>query len=98
MPPLESAERAGTVLALEAPVRRKRMLVVANPYATTVSQRLKTLVVYALQGRYDVDAVDTEGRDHATALCREAAADGYDVVVPFGGDGTDNDEANGLAV
>src|SRR5919198_2317790 len=60
MPPLESAERAGTVLALEAPVRRKRMLVIANPYATTMSQRLKSLVVYALQGRYDVDAVATE--------------------------------------
>ena len=73
------------------------MLVIANPYATTVSDRLKNLVVYALQGRYDVDAVDTEGRDHATALCREAAAEGYDVVVAFGGDGTVNEAANGLA-
>jgi len=73
MPPLESVD-AGAVLALEAPVRRKRMLVIANPYATTVSARLKSLVVYALQGRYDVDTADTEGRDHATALCRDAAA------------------------
>jgi diacylglycerol kinase family enzyme len=73
------------------------MLVVCNPYATTVSERLKSLVVYALQGRYDVHAVDTEGRDHATALCREAAADGYDIVVVFGGDGTVNEAANGLA-
>jgi len=97
MPPLESAERAGSVLALEAPVQRKRMLVIANPYATTMSDRLKSLVVYALQGRYDVDAVDTEGRDHATQLCREAAAEGYDVVVAFGGDGTVNEAANGLA-
>jgi diacylglycerol kinase family enzyme len=97
MPPLESAERAGPALALEAPVQRKRMLVIANPYATTMSERLKSLVVYALQGRYDVDAVDTEGRDHATELCREAAADGYDVVVAFGGDGTVNEAANGLA-
>ena len=53
------------------------MLVIANPYATTVSARLKSLVVYALQGRYDVDTADTEGRDHATALCRDAAAAGY---------------------
>jgi diacylglycerol kinase family enzyme len=97
MPPLETPQRAGHPMALEAPVERKRMLVVANPYATTVSQRMKTLVVYALQGRYDVDAVDTEGRDHATVLCREAAADGYDVVVAFGGDGTVNEAANGLA-
>ena len=73
------------------------MLVIANPYATTVSERLKSLVVYALQGRYDVHAVDTEGRDHATQLCRDAAADGYDIVVAFGGDGTVNEAANGLA-
>jgi diacylglycerol kinase family enzyme len=97
MPPLESPRRAGEARALEAPVERKRMLVIANPYATTVSERLKSLVVYALQDRYDVHAVDTEGRDHATALCRDAAADGYDVVVVFGGDGTVNEAANGLA-
>jgi diacylglycerol kinase family enzyme len=97
MPPLESPQRAGEARALEAPVERKRMLVIANPYATTVSERLKSLVVYALRGRYDVHAVDTEGRDHATELCREAAADGYDVVVAFGGDGTVNEAANGLA-
>ena len=73
------------------------MLVIVNPYATTVSDRLKNLVVYALRGRYEVDAVDTEARDHATELCREAAREGYDVVVAFGGDGTVNEAANGLA-
>ena len=72
------------------------MLVIVNPYATTVSDRLKNLVVYALRGRYEVDAVDTEARDHATELCREAAREGYDVVVAFGGDGTVNEAANGL--
>jgi len=53
-------------------------------------------VVYALQGRFDVDAVDTEAKGHATVLCREAAHEGYDVVVAFGGDGTVNEAANGL--
>ena len=74
----------------------KRMLVIVNPYATTVSDRLKNLVVYALGGSYLVDAIDTEARDHATELCRQAAKDGYDVVVAFGGDGTVNEAANGL--
>ena len=98
MPPIESLEALGDAFAaLEAPVERKRMLVIVNPYATTVSDRLKSLVVYALQGRYEVDAADTEGRDHATELCREAADEGYDVVVAFGGDGTVNEAANGLA-
>jgi diacylglycerol kinase family enzyme len=72
------------------------MLIIVNPYATTVSDRLRNLVVYALQGRFDVDAVDTEAPGHATELCREAAHEGYDVVVAFGGDGTVNEAANGL--
>jgi len=73
------------------------MLIIVNPYATTVSDRLKNLVVYALRGRYEVDAIDTDSRDHATELSREAAREGYDVVVAFGGDGTVNEAANGLA-
>jgi diacylglycerol kinase family enzyme len=78
-----------------APASKKRMLIIVNPYATTVSDRLRHLVVYALQGRYEVDAVDTEARGHAIELCREAAHEGYDVVVAFGGDGTVNEAANG---
>ena len=72
------------------------MLIIVNPYATTVSDRLKNLIIYALRGTYQVHAVETEARDHATALCREAAREGYDVVVAFGGDGTVNEAANGL--
>ncbi len=72
------------------------MLIIVNPYATTVSDRLRHLVVYALQGRFEVDAVDTQARGHAIELCREAAHEGYDVVVAFGGDGTVNEAANGL--
>jgi diacylglycerol kinase family enzyme len=90
--------RLEAILGLQDADRpQRRMLVIVNPYATTVSDRLKNLVVYALRGRYDVHAVDTEARDHATELCREAARDGYDVVVAFGGDGTVNEAANGLA-
>jgi diacylglycerol kinase family enzyme len=69
---------------------KKRMLIIVNPYATTVSDRMKNLVVYALQGRYDVEAVDTEAQNHATEIGREAIDGGYDVVVAFGGDGTLN--------
>jgi diacylglycerol kinase family enzyme len=78
------------------PSQKRRMLIIVNPYATTVSDRLRHLVVYALQGRFEVDAVDTEDRGHATEICREAAHEGYDVVVAFGGDGTVNEAANGL--
>jgi diacylglycerol kinase family enzyme len=89
--------RLETLLGLEDDsTPSRRMLVIVNPYATTVSDRLKNLVVYALRGRYEVRAVDTEARGHATVLCREAAQEGYDVVVAFGGDGTVNEAANGL--
>src|SRR6202035_3554386 len=90
-------ERLEASLGTGAPPPSRRMLIIVNPYATTVSDRLKNLVVYALRGRYLVEAIDTEARDHATELCREAARDGYDVVVAFGGDGTVNEAANGLA-
>jgi diacylglycerol kinase family enzyme len=53
--------------------------------------------VYALQGRFDVEAVSTKAQNHATEISREAHDGGYDVVVAFGGDGTLNEVANGLA-
>src|SRR5215213_901903 len=76
---------------------KKRMLIIVNPYATTVSDRLKNLVVYALQGRFEVETVSTEAQNHATEIGREVRDHGYDVVVAFGGDGTLNEVANGLA-
>ncbi len=91
-----SAQSAKTNGGARRP-HKKRMLVIVNPYATTVSDRLKNLVVYALQGRYQVEAVMTEAQNHATEIGREAIDGGYDVVVAFGGDGTLNEVAHGLA-
>lgn len=100
MPVAETAlDRAEDLAERVLPARspKRRMLVIVNPYASTVSDRLKNLVVYALQGRYEVDAIDTQAKSHATELCREAADEGYDLVAAFGGDGTINEAANGLA-
>jgi diacylglycerol kinase family enzyme len=82
-------------LNLDAP--RRRALVIVNPYATTVSARLREIVLHALRARYEVEAIDTQAAGHASEICREAAWEGYDVVVSFGGDGTLNEVANGLA-
>lgn len=76
---------------------KKKMLVIVNPYATTVSDRLKNLVIYALQGRFEVEVEATESQDHATEIGRDAVDGGYDLVVAFGGDGTVNEVVNGLA-
>ena len=66
---------------------KRRMLVIVNPYATTVSNPLRNVVVYALGARYAVEAVETRARAHATELCREAVAARYDVVVAFAATG-----------
>jgi diacylglycerol kinase family enzyme len=97
LPSFESLEQMAELVELDRSVERKRMLVVVNPSASTMSVRLTGLVIAALQGRYDVDAVDTKARDHATELCRAAARESYDIVVAFGGDGTVNEIANALA-
>jgi diacylglycerol kinase family enzyme len=94
---LDSLERRAAPPALATRTDRKRMLVIVNPHASTMSPRLRNLVVAALHGRYEVEAIDTQARGHATDVCREAAHEGYDVVVSFGGDGTVNEVANGLA-
>jgi diacylglycerol kinase family enzyme len=95
--PALAERRLTEIAALERPAEAKRMLVIVNPYATTMSDRLKHLVVYALQGRYDVTAIDTQRRGHATELIVSATEEKFDVVVAFGGDGTVNEIANGLA-
>jgi diacylglycerol kinase family enzyme len=79
------------------PGTKPRMLLIVNPWATSVSGRLKNLVVYALRGRYDIEAVETQSRNHATALTRAAVGEGFDLVVAFGGDGTLNEVVNGIA-
>src|SRR3990170_3207636 len=97
IPQSPDSEADSSSLPAATGAAKKRMLIIVNPYATTVSDRLKNLVVYALQGRYDVTAVDTEARAHAIEIGREARDGSYDIVVAFGGDGTLNEVANGLA-
>ena len=53
--------------------------------------------MYALRGRYEVEAVETSARTTPPSSSREAVADEFDLVVAFGGDGTLNEAANGLA-
>ncbi len=92
----DRARAAGAPFRFAQRAARRRMLIVVNPYATAVTARLRELVVHALERRFEVDAVDTRAPGHATELCREAARDGYDVILAFGGDGTVNEAANGL--
>jgi diacylglycerol kinase family enzyme len=95
----EHARRSSTAaedFTSEDPPLKRRMLLIVNPYASTVSERLSRLVVSALESRFEVQPVRTEAPGHATVLSRMAARQGFDLVVAFGGDGTINEAANGL--
>ena len=75
---------------------RKRLLLITNPHASTVTTRLQRLVQYALAGGFELECVRTKAQGDATQLAADAAAEGVDAVVVFSGDGTINEAANGL--
>jgi diacylglycerol kinase family enzyme len=88
-------QRLGSLEAIDS-AQRRRVLVIINPYATTVTERRRDLVLSALAARYDVEAIDTRAAGHATEIAAGAAGGDFDTVVTFGGDGTVNEVANGL--
>lgn len=73
-----------------------RALLVANPAATTTTRKVRDVLVRALSSELQVELAETAHRGHARELAAQAAADGVDVVVTLGGDGTVNEAANGL--
>ena len=54
------------------------------------------LVVRALGSRLELQTAQTRYRGHAGELAAASAAQGYDIVATFGGDGTINEVVNGL--
>jgi len=74
-----------------------RLLLIANPSASSVTPRAQVVIAKALAADHDITVVTTCRRGHATRLAQDAAADGTEVVVALGGDGTLNEVANGLA-
>jgi diacylglycerol kinase family enzyme/molybdopterin converting factor small subunit len=77
--------------------RPQRVLLVANPVARTVSRPVLNVIEKALAADFKLDVDETRGRGHAKELARQAATDGYDLMVVFSGDGTVNEAVNGLA-
>ena len=73
-----------------------RALLIINPRATAMTGRDAGLVVRALGSRLELDTRQTQYRGHAGKLAAASAADGYDLVVTFSGDGTVNEVVNGL--
>ena len=73
-----------------------RALLIINPHATSMSGHEAGLVVRELGSRLDLETVQTQYRGHAGELAAASAAQGFDLVVTFGGDGTVNEVVNGL--
>ena len=74
-----------------------RILLVVNSFASSVTARNTVIVHRALSQRHEVQVVETNRRGHATRFAQDAAHRGLDLVVSFGGDGTLNEVATGVA-
>ncbi|HEX9504373.1 MAG TPA: diacylglycerol kinase family protein [Acidimicrobiia bacterium] len=74
-----------------------RVLVLVNPAASSVTAPARAALERTLRAALHVEVSETTRRGHATEIARRAAADGFDVVAVFAGDGTLNEAANGLA-
>ena len=79
-------------------------MLIVNSFASSVTAR-NTVVVHrrltegtaANPERHDVEVVETNRRGHATRFAHDAARRGVDVVIGYGGDGTLNEVATGIA-
>jgi diacylglycerol kinase family enzyme len=76
---------------------RVRLLLIVNVKAQSVTPWTVEVIERALSSEFKVDLVRTKRQEHAMHLARGAAHEGIDLVVSFGGDGTVNEVANGLA-
>lgn len=74
-----------------------RLLLIVNSFATSVTARNTVIVQRRLSQGHDVELIETNRRGHATRLAFDAARRRVDVVIGFGGDGTLNEVATGIA-
>ncbi|MEI8391114.1 MAG: diacylglycerol kinase family protein [Actinomycetes bacterium] len=74
-----------------------RILLVVNSFASSVTARNTVIVHRALSRQHDVQIVETNRRGHATRFAQDAAHRDIDLVISFGGDGTLNEVASGVA-
>lgn len=73
-----------------------RALLIVNPNATSTTPAGRDLLAHALKSRLDLTVVHTDHRGHAVEIGQAAAADGVDLVIAHGGDGTVHGVVNGL--
>ncbi|BBZ34807.1 diacylglycerol/lipid kinase family protein [Mycolicibacterium confluentis] len=73
-----------------------RAVLIVNPNATSTTPAGRDLLAHALESRVRLTVEHTNHRGHASEIAEKAAADGVDVVIIHGGDGTVNEVVNGM--
>jgi len=73
-----------------------RAVLIVNPTATSTTPAGRDLLAHALKSRLQLTVEHTSHRGHGTELAQKAVADGVDLVVVHGGDGTVCGVVNGL--
>jgi diacylglycerol kinase family enzyme len=79
------------------PKGRPQAVLIVNPNAGRMPERLRKDVVDALRARFRLEAYSTTARDTGITLAADAAEAGTELVIAFGGDGHVNEVVNGLA-
>jgi diacylglycerol kinase family enzyme len=96
LPPGHNPTQLRGSLAL-IPFSLLRVLLVVNSFASSVTARNTVVVHRELARHHEVQVVETNRRGHATRFAQDAANRGVDVVIGYGGDGTLNEVATGIA-
>jgi diacylglycerol kinase family enzyme len=73
-----------------------RAVLIVNPTATSTTPAGRDLLTHALKSRLQLTVEHTSHRGHGSELAQAAAADGVDLIVVHGGDGTVSGVVNGL--
>ncbi len=78
--------------------KTSRIFLIINPHAghQKGNKAIETVIPYLKKRGCIVDYAFTQHPAHATTLAAQASADGFDLVVAVGGDGTVNETAMGL--
>ncbi len=78
--------------------KQKRIFLIINEYAghRQGAKAVETVIPFLHKNNCKVEFVYTDCPGHATELASKASADGFDLVVAIGGDGTMNEVAQGL--
>lgn len=73
-----------------------RALLIVNPNATSTTAAGRDVLARALSTALELRVAHTDHRGHAAELAAQAVADGAELVVVHGGDGTINEAVNGM--